>query len=124
MSPIENLTQGYPVEADRGFYSNALVGVEGKKDPKKVAGLFEGIFYRMLFQQMRAEQEGGDPLFDSGQMRQVVQMHDDEMANKLGKMGQLGIRPVLEEHMRREMGESSPLKGLVKGPKFSSRVGG
>ena len=79
------------------------------KDPKKVAGMFEALFYQMMLSQMR-EASFGDPLFDSAATRQVQGMLDDEMANQLGQSGDLGIADMMMEMIEKQQTPSGLLK--------------
>ncbi len=83
------------------FYSTNISG----KDPKAVAGQFESMFYRMMFEQMRMEE---DPLMEGSDGKQVQAMFHDEMANLLGSKGELGIADLVMQDMERR-------GGLVKG---------
>lgn len=89
------------------YYSGESISA---KDPEKVAGMFEGMFYRMMLEQMRKSPWGEDPLFDSPQLKQVRSMQDDELAHHLGNMGHLGIKDLLLE----DLAKKSPQGGLLK----------
>ena len=109
-------TEGAHVE---GFYSNNVDGA-AKRDPEKVAGQFEAIFYRMLLEQAKIDDESNDPLFGSSEMSQMMSMFNDEIANVMGATGGLGIGKMLlaEAEKAAANGEFSarnePFPGLLK----------
>ncbi len=88
------------------FYGNGDFVGKGEKDPKKVAGMFEAIFYRMLLKQAR-EGSGIESIFDSPQMRMVQEMRDDELAQHLGSKGELGVMQLVLDHVEKTEGEQT-----------------
>lgn len=91
-----------------GFYSNQVLSAQDRKDPKKVGAMFESMFYRMIFKEMRASSE--DPLFGGSGMDQWKEIRDDEMAQVLGMQGKLGIADMITESIEAE----NKRKGLIK----------
>lgn len=96
----------------------AFKGLEGadRKDPQKVGGLFEGIFFRMMLQQA-TDSSDEDPLFESTELQHVQQMFNDEIAQIMGAQGQLGIGDILEDEMKQKNNADSAataLSGLLK----------
>ena len=78
-----------------GFYTDSFSEAPARRDPDKVGGQFEAIFYRMLLEQARFNEEDNDPLFGSSQMSQAMTMFNDELANVMGSKGELGIGKML-----------------------------
>ncbi|MFT4552144.1 MAG: Rod binding domain-containing protein [Chlamydiales bacterium] len=99
---------------------NSFYGAEnsqGKdsKDPKKVAAMFEAIFYRLLFKNNR-DSMMEDPLVGGQEMNTMKEMRDDEMANNLGSLGHLGIRDMVEEFIEKTQGTN-----VISPEKFKDR---
>lgn len=93
------------------FYSSQLTGGAKGAKPEAVAGQFEAMFYRILFQQMR-DTELADPLLDGPGLDQMRAMHHDELASHLGQEGHLGIKEmVLQEVAKQQQAMNS---GLLK----------
>lgn len=98
---------GSPVAAtvaDTSFYSNNYMNDAARKDPYKLGGMFEAIFYRTIFQQMRDSSIGEDPFMNSAGAKQIRTMMDDELANALGREGHMGFGEMIAEQ-----------NGLLKG---------
>jgi flagellar protein FlgJ len=93
-------------DSSTSFYSGAATAV---KDPKKVAGMFEALFYRTMLRQVR-ESSMGDPLFESSATKQAQEMMDDEMAVELGKKGDLGIANMMLEMIEKRESPTGLLK--------------
>jgi len=102
--------------ATTSFYSNEMLTGNSRRDPEKVAGLFEALFYRSMLEQARNSAEE-DPLFGSFQMSQVKGMFDDELANHMGMMGNLGIAEMIKENIQNKTNALPPM-GLLKQPIF------
>ena len=79
------------------YHDASLLSSLDKSDPKKIGGLFEAMFYRMIFKEMR-NSSLGDPLASSFNSQQVREMHDDELANQLGAQGHLGVVKMIEDY--------------------------
>lgn len=86
------------------FYGTDALQGSSSKDPRKVAAMFEAIFYRVLFKNSR-ESMMKDPLFGGREMETMKEMKDDEMANNLGSLGHLGIRDIVEDFIEKTQGE-------------------
>ena len=82
-----------------------------KKNPKAVAGQFESLFYRMMFEQLRMGLEE-DPLMGNNEGQQIQAMFHDELANVMGAKGDLGIGDLMMKGMERE--EKAVRGGLIK----------
>lgn len=94
------------------FYGNS--GLQGiGKDPRKVASLFESLFYRELLRASR-EEEDEDPVFGSNQMSTTRDMYDDEISTQMGSMNRLGIAEIVLKEINDKANREFPL-GLVKG---------
>jgi Rod binding domain-containing protein len=78
-------------------------------DPKAVAGQFEALFYRILFEQTRGE-EDEDSLLGGSEGQQIQGMFHDELANELGHQGKLGIADLI----LRDMPKTDGRRGLLK----------
>lgn len=89
-----------PQAVNTSFYSNNIISGADRKDPEKVAGMFEGMLYRMMLEEMRNE-EFEDPLFGSSQMQQIQGMYNDELAMHLGNQGHLGFKSTVTEAVQR-----------------------
>ncbi len=79
------------------FYSNNPLEGASRKDPKKVGALFEAIFYRMIFKEMRESELASEDLLSSSESKQARAMRDDELSNYLGAQGNLGVIDLLEK---------------------------
>jgi Rod binding domain-containing protein len=99
------------------FYGNEAFQGSSRKDPKKVAAMFEAIFYRILFKQNK-EAELEDSFFGSSEMSTMKDMRNDELANQLGAMGQLGIMDMVEKFLERSTSDK-----VVSPDKFKERFG-
>ena len=108
--------QNFASPATTSFYSNEMLAGNSRRDPAKVAGLFEAMFYRSMLQQARESAEE-DPIFGSFQMSQMQGMFDDELANHMGMMGSLGIADMVMENVRNRSSAVQPT-GLLKEPTF------
>ena len=87
------------------FYSDALSTKLDAKNPKAIGGQFEAMFYRILFDEMRTEE---DPLMGDNEGQQVQAMFHDELSNLLGSQGKLGIADLVMKDIDRR-------QGLLKG---------
>lgn len=88
------------------FYQDPL---QGEQNPEKVAGMFEAMFYRMMLSQVRSASLG-DPLFSSSAVRQAEEMLHDEMANDMGKKGELGIANMMLDMVYKKQSPTGLLK--------------
>lgn len=104
-----------------GFYEGVRLTEKDKKNPKKIAAMFESIFYRMLFKQMR-ESSVSQSIFDSSQMRMVQEMQDDEFSSYLGARGDLGVAKVLMDFMEKSASEKVVSPGNFE-ERFSLKEG-
>ncbi len=95
------------------YSSQDLLSGAKKKDPKEVGQMFESMFYQMILKEMR-QGELSKGLFDSSAMQMQQEMWDNELAQKLGQRGDLGIVRMVEEYIERKTTASQPL-GLLKG---------
>jgi len=117
MNPLPpSLTQAKE-SSSMSFYSNTLVSGADKKDPKKIAGMFEAMLYRMMLQEIRSTEEE-DPIFGSTQMEQVKGMYDDELSLHLGQQGHLGMQEMISSTIEqaKKSSPSLPSFGLLKPP--------
>ena len=118
MNSMPGLNTSAAVQETQSFYSTTI----NEKDPKKLAGQFESIFYRMIFSEMR-KSSAEDEVFGSSEMQQVMGMFDDELSITLGEAGHLGFKDQIVDHM----GKLDPnlktnptqTQGLLKDPKTS-----
>jgi Rod binding domain-containing protein len=93
------------------FYESSVINPADRKDPRKVGALFEAMFYRMLFKQVR-DSEMTEPFFSGFQSEQIQEMRDDELANSLASEGQLGISNLITDYLAKQ--DATELSGLVK----------
>lgn len=89
-----------------GYYSKPNISEEDKKDPEKVGAMFEAIFYRMILKEARSSSLG-DPLFGSVQTDRAKEMRDEEFAHHLASKGQLGIKKLIVDHIKKLEGEDT-----------------
>ncbi len=85
------------------FYTGDFAAAMDTKNPKAVAGQFEALFYRMMFEQMRASIDE-DPLMGGYEGEQVQSMFHDELSSILGARGSLGIGDMVTQHMEQRQG--------------------
>jgi len=105
------------------FFSNALLEGSDRHNPKKIAGLFEAIFYRCMLKNAH-EESSEDPVFGSFEMSHVQGMFDDELSTHMGMAGHLGIADLVLENMEQMQAalpvssftESNVVAGLIKPP--------
>lgn len=97
--------------AQPNYFSTNLVDGKDAQDPAKVGGMFESIFYRMILDNVRKSSEEDDPFMEGHDSQQMRAMADDQMADRLGQQGLLGISKWIEEHS----GSARQATGLVKG---------
>ena len=71
------------------FYNQQL-SVKDRKDPRKIGGSLESIFYRQIFKILR-ESALDEGLLDGFESQQLREMQHDELAEKVGHEGKLGI---------------------------------
>ena len=112
ISPDLTLTSSMTSSQTSSFYTEDLVA-EGKRDPKQIAGKFEALFYRLMFEQMK-NTESEDPLMGSNQGKQLKGMWYDELANHLGQSNSLGIGDLILQDIEQRQGPSASPQGLVK----------
>lgn len=113
MNVSEFRAQGSSQAAAMGDVTNYYdtQGIENaKNDPKKLAGMFEAMFYRSMFEMMRENSidEGG--LLDSYQGKQTLSMQQEQLSEILGQSGQLGIGKLIQQEMDRHQDASGMLK--------------
>ncbi len=105
-------------QAKKSFYSDNLLSGKESKDPEKVAGMFEAIFYRMIFQQMNKPVFGDDldPFVSDEKTSQFKEMQFAELANQLGEQGKLGIKDLVMNEVKKREESHSPesFRSLVK----------
>ena len=99
------------------FYGPEVLGKESRKDPKKVAAMFEAIFYRILFKNNR-ETQMEDSIFGGKEMDTMKEMRDDELANNLGAQGSLGILDMVQDFIEKSQGEN-----VISPDKFKDKFG-
>lgn len=104
------------------FYTDALNSAKNNKDPKTLGKLFEGIFYHMLLKPMEESAEE-DPLFGSHAMGHASSLYYDEVANKMGEVGQLNIAEIITADLEKHQGNHSKASGLLKESSSFSRKG-
>lgn len=97
------------------YYSTEILQGKNRKDPKKVGGLFEALFYRILFKGIR-DCALDETVFDSQQMGTYREMQDDELANHLGAMGHLGVVKMMTDFIEKTEGE-----GVVRSSEFHEK---
>jgi Rod binding domain-containing protein len=93
------------IQKPSSFYSSNI----SAKEPKEVANQFEALFYRILFEEMRASEEE-DPLLGSEDGKQIQAMFHDELSNQLGQSGKLGISDLVLEDMNKRTSSVGLLK--------------
>lgn len=91
------------------FHSSELSAKLDHKNPQAVAGQFEALFYRMMFEQLRTSMEE-DPLMGDNEGQQIQQMFHDELAGLLGSKGELGIMDLVAKDIEKATNPT----GLVK----------
>lgn len=88
------------VHSPKSYYSSSLLSSNEKKDPHKVATLFESIFYKNYLKLVRESRE--EDLLSSGLgSDQIREMWDEELAHYLGSLGKLGIARQVTEDLKR-----------------------
>ena len=97
------------------YYSKGVLQGKDRKNPKKVAGMFEAVFYRILLKGIR-DSSLNETLFDSQQMSTYKEMKDDELSNHLGAMGHLGVVEMVTDFIEKTEGE-----GVVRPEKFHEK---
>lgn len=88
------------------FYSNNVLNEEDKKDPEKVGGAFEAIFYRMILKESM-KSHIGDEILGSKYVEKHREAQYEEMAQVLGNQGHLGIKKMIVEHIEKLNGENT-----------------
>ena len=96
------------------YYSNLMLEGRDKGDPKKVGGLFEAMFYRIIFQQMRTSAISEDVLMPSSAGKYMQEMYHNEMANLLGNQGKLGVVDLVVDASKKQQKAEIDMMGLVK----------
>lgn len=114
-------------KSSSSYYTQNLSSKEMKDDPKKLGGMFEAIFYRMIFDQVR-KASLDEEMFDSSALQQVRQMQDDEMAQVLGAQGHLGISDMITKYIdnvepqnQNSLPQQNPIDKIC--PSFDPSVG-
>jgi Rod binding domain-containing protein len=91
------------------FYDTGSID-KAKGDPKKLAGMFEAMFYRSMFEMMRENSVDEEGLMDSYQGKQTLAMQHEQLSEILGQSGQLGIAGMIQKEMERQQDASGMLK--------------
>ena len=79
---------------DSAYSSQSLAD----KDPKKIGGIFESMFYKTLLQEMR-KGSFGDALGESFEREQFQGMQDDQLAYNLGMQEKLGLSKLIQKQI-------------------------
>jgi Rod binding domain-containing protein len=103
-----------PTKQTASFYGEKILNAKNKADPQKVGGQFEGIFYRMLLDQIQESQED-DPIFGTSEISQSTGMFYDEIAMIMGDQKQLGIGDIIaKDVLKNASPEAQKQIGLLK----------
>ncbi|MFV8836112.1 flagellar assembly peptidoglycan hydrolase FlgJ [Aquisalimonas sp.] len=96
--PDPNIFDNGSLDRMRGNLQNP-----SEQDLREVAEEFETVFVGMMLKSMRAATPGDD-LFGSNAMEQYEQLHDQQLAQSMGRSGGLGIADMVERQLRENAG--------------------
>lgn len=107
--------QNYPVSSGvNSFYANQMINNSARRDPKQIGDQFEAMFYRMLLQESRVdEEEEQDSYFGGSGTSKSEEMFHNELANVMASSGQLGISDMMAKEAEKAM-KAHPAPGMIK----------